>query len=88
MKIDKIISYYGGDYYCTVSNEVGEVDSSRAHLHVNGMCFATIMCCVWMYVCCHAYFCVCIPAFVYSSMHVCVKQYTTDHQPGYQKFNA
>ena len=80
MKIDEIISYYGGDYYCAVSNEIGEVNSYLARLDVNSMC------CARMYLCLHAYFCVCIP-----SMNLCEAIITcnhTDHPPGYKKFNA
>jgi len=44
LKIDEIISFYGGDYYCAVSNEIGEVNSSQAHLHVNSTYVLVCMC--------------------------------------------
>ena len=37
LKIDKIIHHYKGYYYCIVMNEIGEVNSSKAQLHVDGM---------------------------------------------------
>jgi len=64
LKIDEIISYYSGDYYCAVSNEIGEVNSSQAHLHVNSMYYNHCHCvcvCAWG---CEVY------AFVH--VHVCV----------------
>jgi len=36
LKITNIISYYKGDYFCVVKNEIGKVQSSKARLHVNG----------------------------------------------------
>ena len=36
LKIDQIIHRYKGYYYCVVKNEIGEVNSSIAQLHVNG----------------------------------------------------
>jgi len=38
LKIDKIIHHYKGYYYCVVKNKIGEVNSSVAQLHVDGMC--------------------------------------------------
>ncbi|XP_065908608.1 uncharacterized protein [Dysidea avara] len=38
LKIDEIISYYSGDYYCAATNEIGEANSSQAQLHVNIPC--------------------------------------------------
>ena len=37
LKIDKINHHYKGYYYCTVKDEFGEVKSSLAQLHVDGM---------------------------------------------------
>ena len=37
LKIDKIIHHYKGYYYCIVKNEIGEINSSMAELHVDGM---------------------------------------------------
>ena len=37
LTIDKIIHHYKGYYYCVVKNEIGEVNSSLAQLHVDGM---------------------------------------------------
>ena len=36
LKITKAIGYYSGQYYCVGENEVGEVISQTAHLHVQG----------------------------------------------------
>ena len=36
LKITKVIGYYSGQYYCVAENEVGEVISQTAHLHVQG----------------------------------------------------
>ena len=36
LKIDKIIHHYKGYYYCVVKNEIGEVNTSLAQLHVDG----------------------------------------------------
>ena len=36
LKITKAIGYYSGQYYCVAENEVGEVISQTAHLHVQG----------------------------------------------------
>jgi len=37
LKINDTISFYKGGYYCTVKNEIGEVNSSLGHLNVKGM---------------------------------------------------
>ena len=37
LKIDKIIHHYKGYYFCIVKNELGEVNSSKAELRVDGM---------------------------------------------------
>jgi len=36
LKIDKIISFYKGGYYCLVKNEIGVAKSSFAYLNVSG----------------------------------------------------
>ena len=45
LKIDKIIHHYKGYYYCVVKNEIGEVNSSMAELHVDGM-FSILEVCI------------------------------------------
>ena len=36
LKITKTAGYYSGQYYCVAENEVGEVVSQTAQLHVQG----------------------------------------------------
>ena len=36
LKITKTTGYYSGQYYCVAKNEVGEVISQTANLHVQG----------------------------------------------------
>ena len=40
LRINKIIHYYKGYYYCVVKNELGEVNSSMAQLNVYGMYYS------------------------------------------------
>ena len=36
LKFTKTAGYYGGQYYCVAENEVGEVISRTANLHIQG----------------------------------------------------